>query len=571
MLKRTTLRQRLVLTLAAALSPILLLGGFESYINAQQAIEGRRLELLSAGDEATDDLEQSLILAESFLNVFSPLISTGGCKRVKEDLQEVLPSLTNVIHFDDEGMSVCSSVSDVPHPITKMEWVDRLRDGEELIRTDAFYGPISETYFFSLLKRLEDANGNFTGVNAFSMRADALATLVTFGPQDEAIDIAISDRDGRIFGSTQFAQLPKEWFEDLEAGDRPRLYMLQDLDGVKRDLVVKAVATPGVYVIVSRPAPGILSHFTLSPISGFGLPLLAFSIALLAVWFSVDRLVLKWLTRLKRIAKIYGAGKYNLRTAHHFEPAPEEFAEFAETMDDMAQKVDSRDTSLREALQKRDQAVKEIHHRVKNNLQIVTSFLSLQSRMVKEKSARNAIASAQHRIDALSIVHQTLYQNERLDAVELKPFLESLLRHLSHALGMEEAEVEMSWELENVVRRSDDAIPIALYVVEAVTNSMKYAFDPEGGKIFVSLKRLEDALELKICDDGGGPVTDTHDEENTPQITQSTGLGSKLMQAFVKQLKAEQSAEVIPGDGYCLKVVIPHSEAHERDPEPANF
>lgn len=547
---------------------MLAIGAIESYFNARQAVENRKLELLRAGDEAVDDLEQSLILAESFLRVFSPTIAAGRCREVKADVITVLPVVTNVIAFDDRGMSTCSSVSDTPHPITNMDWVERLRAGESLVRTDAFYGPISETYFFSLLKRMEDADGNFTGLIAFSMRADALSTLLTLSDYETDIDIAISDKDGRIFGSNVFGNVPSEWFESLENGDEPSLHVHESADGQQRDVVVTGVATGGVYAVVSRPAPGLLSHFTIAPVSGIALPLLAFFFMLLAVWFSVDRLVLKWLTRLKRIAKIYGAGKYNLRTSHHFDPAPEEFAEFAATMDDMAQQVHSRDTTLREALEKRDQAVKEIHHRVKNNLQIVTSFLSLQSRTVREESAKQAISSAQHRINALSIVHQTLYQNERLDSVELKPFMEGLLRHLSHALGMEDADVTMRWELEDVVRSSDDAIPIALYVVEAVTNSMKYAFNVHGGEIFIKLTKTDKTIELTICDSGKGPSYSSSGSESGES---GTGLGSKLMKAFARQLKATEYSDSQPGDGYCISLSIPHSEVNEVSPEPVNF
>ena len=571
MLRRTTLRQRLILTLAAALTPILLIGAFESYVNARQAIEGRRLELVSLGDEAVDDLEQGLVLAESFLNVFSHDIAEGGCDEVKENLVQILPIITNISHFDARGTSECTTVSDKPVQIANLDWMDQLRAGEDLIRTDAFYGPVSETYLFALLKRLEDADGNFNGTAAFAMRADALVTLLRLNDPGPDVDIAIADRDGRLFGSTQFSNIPPEWFQGLEQRDTAQLFTQTGSDGRSRDVVLTRVATDGVYVVVSRPTPGVLSQFTLSPISGLGLPLLAFSIALVAVWFSVDRLVLKWLTRLKRIAKIYGAGKYNLRTAHHFEPAPEEFAEFAETMDDMAQKVDQRDASLRDAIDKRDQAVKEIHHRVKNNLQIVTSFLSLQSRSMKDASAKAALASAQHRIDALSIVHQTLYQHERLDSVELKPFLEGLLRHLSLALGMEEADVEMSWALENVIRRSDDAIPIALFIVEAVTNSMKYAFDMDGGAIKISLKRNEGEILLSICDDGHGPGIDDDELRITTEQKNNGGLGSKLMTAFARQLKAKYSSDYHEGVGYCVEVHIPHTEQDEYDPQPLNY
>lgn len=552
MLKRSSLRQSLILTLAAALSPILLIGAIESYVNTQNSISDRRIELIQATDHVVDHLGESLAKAESFLRVFSPYVAEGRCRQVKREVLPELPVLTNVIHFDEKGMSTCSSVSDTPHQIADMSWIEALRNDVSLFTTDAFFGPITETYFFSILLRTNDKDGNFSGASVFSMRADALASLLSAKDFNDEIDIAIADKDGRIFGSQAFGKVPASWFKDSTRWTESKLILEQGSKGDARDIVITKVATEGIFVVASRPSPGLLSAFTLAPVSGLGLPLLAFSIALVAVWFSLDRLVLKWLTRLKRIAKIYGAGKYNLRTAHHFEPAPEEFAEFAETMDAMANQIDIRDSRLREALQKRDEAVKEIHHRVKNNLQIVTSFLNLQARQVKDPSAKTAIASAQHRIDALSIVHQTLYQNERLDSVELKPFFEGLLRHLSQALGMEDDDVELDWELADVVRKSDDAIPLALFVVEAITNSMKYAFH-DGGHIQVRLTAKPDqSLTLSVIDDGNGPGHISSDN-----VAESSGLGSRLMKAFARQLKAEHVSRYAPETGFCVELRIP--------------
>ena len=552
MRKRTTLRLSLILTLAVALSPILVIGALESYVNAKKSVEDRRSELIRVTTHAADDLERSLTKAESFLRVFSPYMADGRCNQVKREVIPELPVLTNVIHFDTQGMSTCSSVSDTPHQVTNLNWIEKLKDGTQLLRTDAFYGPITETYFFSMFLRTEDGDDNFTGASAFSMRADALVSLLKASDYQDGMDIAIADQDGRIFGSKRFGQVPATWFEDSRKWTESRLIRDRDASGKSLDIVITKVATEGVFVVVSRPSPGLLSYFTLAPISGVGLPLLAFTIALIAVWISLDRLVLKWLTRLKRIAKIYGAGKYNLRTAHHFEPAPEEFLEFAETMDTMAHQIDSRDSRLRDALQKRDEAVKEIHHRVKNNLQIVTSFLNLQARQVRDPAAKSAIASAQHRIDALSIVHQTLYQNERLDSVELKPFFEGLLRHLSQALGMEDADVTIDWELANVVRKSDDAIPLALFIVEAITNSMKYAF-VNGGTIFIRLSAdKNNALKLIVTDSGNGPG-----DLGLASMNEGNGLGSKLMKAFARQLKAEHSSSYSKEEGFSVLLEIP--------------
>ena len=204
------------------------------------------------------------------------------------------------------------------------------------------------------------------------------------------------------------------------------------------------------------------------------------------------------------------------------------------------------------AIASRDAAVREIHHRVKNNLQIVTSFLNLQGRQLRDPEAKAAISAARHRIDALAIVHQTLYQNERLEQVHLKPFLTGLVSHLSEALGMEESGVEIVQDYEDVMRPADDAIPMALFIVEAITNAMKYAFGPEGGVITVSLSVDETGTTLKISDNGRGyDPSAPSDQEN------GRGLGTKLMSAFSRQLAATLEVEASPGVGCQLKLHMP--------------
>ena len=187
---------------------------------------------------------------------------------------------------------------------------------------------------------------------------------------------------------------------------------------------------------------------------------------------------------------------------------------------------------------------------MKNNLQIVTSFLNLQGRQLQDPEARQAIAAARHRIDALAIVHQTLYQHERLELVSMQPFLKGLIDHLAEALGTETLNIRISQSYDNIERPADDAIPVALFLVEAVTNATKYAFgDEHGGNISIDLKK--DAygnVTLEVIDDGVGC--------GSIGATRK-GLGSKLMSAFSRQLGAELTIDSAPGQGTTIRLYMP--------------
>ena len=136
----------------------------------------------------------------------------------------------------------------------------------------------------------------------------------------------------------------------------------------------------------------------------------------------------------------------------------------------------------------------------------------------------------------------------------MQPFLDALLSHLAGALGLDEIRVTIEQDIADIDRPADDAIPIALFLLEAVTNAMKYAFGDDGGTILVRLQQEEDEIVLSVIDDGFG--VDEDDDANPG----STGLGSRLMSAFAKQLRAEMKTTSEPGKGFKVDLRMPATE-----------
>ncbi len=546
-----TLRQRLLITLSVALSPVIFLGGVQSYLFAEQSLDNRRLNLMRSADLAIDGLEQKFAKAESFLTLFDSEIEEEGCLKVYNQLKTQLSAMANIGLFDENGTAVCLSNSpEAGMSMRNSEWNQQMIAGEEIVRTEAFYGPVSEQFMFALLHRLEDEEGNFKGSVTMGLSVTELADFLESHIHDEDVDIAIVSDSGRVFGSHVFDQVNSEWVDEAKFLENTRLITAQQNGDQERDIVVTQIQQQNVYVMVSRASPGLISEFSVAPASAIGLPVLAFLLALGAAWWAVDNMILKWLKRLRRVAAVYGAGKYRFRSADQFETAPEEFEEFARTLDMMVSKIESRDANLRDALEKRDDAVREIHHRVKNNLQIVTSFLNLQSRQLKDREARNALAAARHRIDALSIVHQTLYQHERLESVSLQPFLVGLLRHLSQALGFEDLGMDLDFSIDDVERNADDAIPLALFIVETVTNGVKHG-QQDGGFVRVVLRDDEENDHILLT------VRNACAVSGEQQDTATSGLGSRLMEAFAAQMHGEIISGAADNNEYEVSLKLP--------------
>src|SRR6185369_16692085 len=188
-----------------------------------------------------------------------------------------------------------------------------------------------------------------------------------------------------------------------------------------------------------------------------------------------------------------------------------------------------RDRRLREALAQKTLLIKETHHRVKNNLQIVMSLLSLQAGQLRDPKAQNALRQAQVRVNALALVHRILHEIEDLGAVDVKRLIEDLARQIHEGFGADRRDLKLELKIVSRQAPGDLAVPLTLFAVEALTNAFKHAYPvgARGGVIRVSLLPIAGGkLRLAVEDDGRGVQS-----EST-----GGGIGSRLIQAFAQQV-----------------------------------
>lgn len=187
---------------------------------------------------------------------------------------------------------------------------------------------------------------------------------------------------------------------------------------------------------------------------------------------------------------------------------------------------------VRDALKEKDLLLGEIHHRVKNNLQIVHSLLDMQASLTLDERAAAALRDSQNRIQSMALIHQTLYQSHDFAKVDFGRFLDTLARHLHGSYGRRE--LEISCRAQSVYLSIDRAIPCGLIVNELVTNALKHAFPGErSGRVSVEMRLLRDVdVEVLVSDDGIGLPAEF--DPNT-----SSSLGMQLVQVLTEQLHAE--------------------------------
>ncbi len=178
--------------------------------------------------------------------------------------------------------------------------------------------------------------------------------------------------------------------------------------------------------------------------------------------------------------------------------------------------------------------LREIHHRVKNNLEVVSSLLALQSAQIEDSKTKDAMIEGQNRVNSIGIVHQKLYQGTNLGAVEMKDYFLNLSESILDSFGAEQR-IDLKLAMENLDLDIDTAVPLGLIVNELLTNTIKYAF-PKGekGTITIKLHKQENnILRLEVADNGVGKSGITH----------GTGFGSQLVSLLTQQLNGTMAEE----------------------------
>ena len=189
---------------------------------------------------------------------------------------------------------------------------------------------------------------------------------------------------------------------------------------------------------------------------------------------------------------------------------------------------------IENSLIEKDSLLKEIHHRVKNNLQMVSSLLSLQTKNTRSKAAIEALEEGKSRVKAMALIHQKLYQNDDLSVIEMQGYIESLINSVQSVYKKGGHNISITIDAEGTELDIDRAIPFGLILNELVSNSFKYAFpeSDENGKIYIHLRKNGDQGYFEYTDNGVGLPDDTDERANS-------SMGIRLINRLVNQLQSK--------------------------------
>lgn len=193
------------------------------------------------------------------------------------------------------------------------------------------------------------------------------------------------------------------------------------------------------------------------------------------------------------------------------------------------------ENAIKSSLNEKEILLKEIHHRVKNNMQIISSLLNLQKEYVDDFEAINVLQESQNRVKTMSIIHEKLYQSDDLTHINIKEYIEKLVNDLLYSYAV--TNVRQVLDIKEIKMNIETALPCGLIISELVSNSLKYAYESEnngsnGNELKLSLAKIGDKFELRISDNGVG-LPPNFDYKNTES------LGLQLVNNLVDQLDGE--------------------------------
>ncbi|MEO9477519.1 MAG: histidine kinase dimerization/phosphoacceptor domain -containing protein [Cyclobacteriaceae bacterium] len=216
-------------------------------------------------------------------------------------------------------------------------------------------------------------------------------------------------------------------------------------------------------------------------------------------------------------------------------------------IEDRTTEIRDQKETIEKALKERESLLKEIHHRVKNNLQIIASLLYLQSGKFENEDFKKVLEEGQGRVRSMALIHQKLYENDDLKSIPFGEYLQELIGEIKASFGHEMEKVKLDIKADDVQFDVETAVPLGLIINELATNAFKYAFEGlERGSFSIALTKEGEHFVLNVSDDGKGMPSEI-------DIKKTRSLGLRLVKMLSVQLEAEYAFESNEGTHFIMK------------------
>ena len=481
-----------------------------------------------------------------------------GCKEVLQRALENFPEYISISATTRDGTVACSTAeSGTPVNLTHRRWFQEAIASPGFTLSDYTVSQDLAEPVIVAASPIRDDSNEIQGVLHIDIDLDWLSLFVRASGVPPDGSVFLLDKNGILLTSSKFeldqteAELPNAaTLAQVVEGQLTDFDAIGN-DGQKREYSSVALPHGNVTVLFGLPSATTLGWIERDLLTRL-LSLAAIWLAgILAAVIGTRLWVTRWISQLRRTARSYSRGDFSARV--DFSRAPVELRDLGTTLVNMADRLEVREMDLRRSIEQKDTLLKEIHHRVKNNLQTITSLLNIKMRSVTSDQAHQALEEVQTRVRALALVHHYLYESEDVRFVELRLFVGELCQVLNDTLSASGRQIAIEADVHNITIASERAVPIALLITEAVTNAYKHAF-PDGrkGKIQVSIHKLDEtSARLTIADNGVGYGAG---QDLPTTVVAGQGVGMSLISAFARQLGEDLEISGPPGTTISIRL-----------------
>src|SRR6201996_4323398 len=530
-----TLRRRLQAIITFALLPVVLVSIFQGVARARLDIATVHDRLIQSARAVASGDENLLAAAEQVLRAVGSLSEVrgmnGNCDGVLSDTLIGVRYFSNLPRIDDTGRVACSAMA-LARGLNVRDYAvfQAAQKTDSMTVSNELVSKVTGQPVIGAMLALHKPDGSFDGTVAIALDVHWIDYMMRAANLPKGAVVAVYDRSGKVIATNDKDVGAAIARSALAAGIDPAdVESAVDSKGELWQFGNAALIGNTIFVAFGEGQNRLFGPTYLHVGLDFALPILMIGFAWFAIWLAADRQVTQWINYLRRIAAAYRSGHYAIRP--DLVDAPVEFRLLGDALSEMAEGIQDRDRRLRENVDMKTTLIKEIHHRVKNNLQIVMSLLSIQANQVKDMGARDALLQAQTRINALALVHRILNELEDQSTLDIRQLLEELCHQVAGGMGKENVRVEV--DVPSRVVTGSVAVALALFTVEAITNIFKHAFpEDREGVIRGNMAPVEgDKLKLTISDNGLGFAMGGT----------SRSVGSRLIKTFGLQLGGASS------------------------------
>ncbi|MBN9513939.1 MAG: sensor histidine kinase [Alphaproteobacteria bacterium] len=397
----------------------------------------------------------------------------------------------------------------------------------------------------------------FRGMCAVGITLKALADVAA-APPTGSIGAAVVARDGATIGGDPAAMrrlpIPSRLAASI-AGNQAD-FSEYGRDSSLYQFRVQPITGSALFAVTSMPIPEGIAALA-ERWAAFCLIGLALIVVLLVVWLSADHWCVQPLRYIQTFAEKVARGEETkFAPPHSWSP---EMASIGAGVSAMAEAIASREAELRANLEQRDHMLREIHHRVKNNLQMISSLLNLQAGEIRSPRIRRFFGDAQNRVLTLSILHRHLYERSSWSLVDFQQFISDLVRQISVGRrGAERQAPRYHIRAPIMAVGPDTAIPVGLIVTEAVSIALTHNFEGVAApEVRIETIEREGQVELVIEDNGLGHDTGTLGPDGRG------GFGLTLIRGLAMQLGGEATISVKESGGSRVAVTFPTPSVDE--------